>query len=218
MRKMMTERFKSAAQKHAESLVQIFGRRPVPRDGNVTAFDRLGEGLHNALAPTDMMESVFLRQIHVKSFDVVQYTLLRAHKIDEWLERELSFVCLQFFEHSDEAGEGWFDSEGHERLIRDWVAGEPEANEKVLELLSIAKLAIEKLEHRALAAHIDELERLDRLIANAEKSRNMALRELQRYRAFSFQELQRRAIKIEREAMFAQAGKEAVESSAPKAA
>jgi hypothetical protein len=56
---------------------------------------------------------------------------------------------------------------------------------------------MEMVEHRAVMQHMHELEQYDRRIADAEKRRNAALRELQRYRSCNLKELRSKVIAIE---------------------
>jgi ribosomal protein S6 len=69
-----------------------------------------------------------------------------------------------------------------EELAERWAARDPQAIEEVNEQLASKGLTVEDVTARALSAEIENFERIDRMVMNAEARRNAALRELERHR------------------------------------
>src|SRR5205807_330762 len=88
-----------------------------------------------------------------------------------------------------------------QQLAAQWTLGEADARRRVDELMGKAGLTMEHVMAEAVVLRLDEVERLDRLIAAAESRRTALLREVERHRAVLAQDLRRAADEIE-EAQF----------------
>jgi hypothetical protein len=67
-------------------------------------------------------------------------------------------------------------------LVKRWARCEPKALKEVERLLASAGLTMDDVMAQTLALKLDEVERIDRLIASAEARRNNCLHELARHR------------------------------------
>ena len=90
------------------------------------------------------------------------------------LERAL----LPFFSPSSED----LYSEELTELVEKWAAGDSAAISEVEKLMAFAKLKMETVVDRALVNKLEQIEHIDRLIANGENHRNATLREIDRHR------------------------------------
>jgi hypothetical protein len=88
---------------------------------------------------------------------------------------------------------GWSPAE---ELAKRWVRNDVKARKEINNMLTSAGLTMESAAAQTLALTIDEIERIDRMIMNAEARRNAVLREIDRHRASVAQPL-RRATDIE---------------------
>jgi hypothetical protein len=68
-------------------------------------------------------------------------------------------------------------------LVDGWVARKPKALARVKQLLASAGLTMDAVMAETLRANLDEIERIERMIANAAARRNSALREIELRRA-----------------------------------
>src|SRR5262249_17531892 len=74
---------------------------------------------------------------------------------------------------------GWTDAHN---LAEAWAARQRSAIKRVDKLLASAGLTMDAVMAQALSLKLDDIERIDRMIASAEGSRNAILREVDRYR------------------------------------
>jgi hypothetical protein len=68
-------------------------------------------------------------------------------------------------------------------IRRNWNSREPDAVAKVDAALAATGLTRDRVMAETLARKLDEVERIDRMVAGAEARRNIALREIDRHRA-----------------------------------
>ena len=68
-------------------------------------------------------------------------------------------------------------------LAKAWYAREEDALNEVQELLDSAGLTMDSVMSQTLSKKMDDVERIDRMLASAEARRHMVLREVDRHRA-----------------------------------
>jgi len=90
------------------------------------------------------------------------------------------------------------DAASRRLLVDRWAAREPAAIEEVDALLASAGLGIDAVMAAALALELDAVERIDRMIGNAEARRNAVLRDVDRARAAFARDLRRAAREAEK--------------------
>ena len=91
------------------------------------------------------------------------------------------------------------------KLVRCWARQDPDAIEEVNSMLASAGLTFENIMAETLAARLDSIERIERMIAASEARRNAALREIDRHRTVLADKLRRVAQEAEFEDVPAQA-------------
>ena len=77
------------------------------------------------------------------------------------------------------------------RLAAGWYRREDDAVREVEEILRGAELSIDVVAATALSMSLDEIERIDSMVTNAETRRNAVLREVARHRAAFAENLRR---------------------------
>jgi hypothetical protein len=90
-------------------------------------------------------------------------------------------------------------------LAHGWAVRKPEFVEKLRSYLRHAELSMDVVMAQALQIRLDDIERIDRMLMNAEARRNAVLREIDRHRA-ALADALRRAIENVRDAEFTEAG------------
>ncbi len=83
------------------------------------------------------------------------------------------------------------------KLVQQWASGDPEAADRVEELLTKGGMTLSRVMAQTMAHEIETVERFNRLIANAEGRRNGLLREIDRRRSLFAQRLRHEVQKIE---------------------
>jgi hypothetical protein len=84
-----------------------------------------------------------------------------------------------------------------EKLAKAWAARDQSAIKQVDKLLASAGLTMDAVMAQTLSISLDDIERIDRMIATAEMRRNAILREVDRHRTTWGQELRRAAQQAE---------------------
>ena len=89
---------------------------------------------------------------------------------------------------------GWTDAPN---LAEAWAARQRSAIKRVDKLLASAGLTMDAVMAQALSLKLDDIERIDRMIATAEGRRNAILREVDRHRSTWGQNLRQAVQQIE---------------------
>jgi len=157
-----------------------FGAPPLIAGEDGAAYGEFLARVTAAVAPADFFEEMWARDVVDLAWEVFRLRRLKAELVscaaDEGLERLLART-LQW----DVAQE----------LARRWAAREPRAIKAADRHLARAGLTMESVRARTLAARIEEVERIDRMIASAEGRRSHVMREVERHRAGFAQALRR---------------------------
>jgi hypothetical protein len=89
------------------------------------------------------------------------------------------------------------DWDEKQALVADWTAREPEAIKRVDAILESAGLTMHSVMAQSLSIKLDDIERIDRMIALAEARRNAALREIEAHRENLSHKLRRAVQQVE---------------------
>jgi hypothetical protein len=186
----------------------FFGPPPLIAGEDPAAYDDLLERFTAAIKPTDVLEEMWMRDSvdltwetqrlrHLKAALLKWIMLEKLSEILEPVELESSDDELEAESSDDELEAESSDEEpsadeledessdyelSTEELAERWAARDPQAIEEVNEQLASKGLTIEDVTAQALSAEIENFERIDRMVMNAEARRNAALRELERHR------------------------------------
>ena len=158
------------------------------------ALTKLKSQIEAAVKPTDALEEMWVADIiHL------QWELQRLHNIKAQLIKANLYKGLEEMLQSTYAYESAAD------IASSWASGEAEAVERVERFLNARELTMEAVIAQTLAMHIDDIERIDRMIGSSELRRNNALREIKRHQESLADEL-RRACEEPQDAEFVEVG------------
>ena len=150
-----------------------------------------------AVKPADILEQIFVRDVVDLTWEELRLRRLKAALLE----------CSQY-KGIRELGKPLFGFRYNE-IADGWQKREPEVVQRVEKALRSAGLTREHVLAETLSAKLEDIERIERLIASAEARRNAALREVDRHRSAIAQTL-RRAIEEPEDAEF-----EVVENGQP---
>jgi hypothetical protein len=162
----------------------FFGPPPLVEGEDAAAYHELLARVSGAVGPSDMLEEIWVRDVVDLVWEASRLRRLKSSLIDASIHEGLTEILRIFV--------GW----DAEELAKSWVRNDVKAREEINKMLTSAGLTMESAAAQTLALKIDVIERIDRMITNAEARRNAVLREIDRHRANVAQAL-RRATDIE---------------------
>jgi hypothetical protein len=182
----------------APERLPCLGPPPLLEGESSVDYDDLLARVSAAVKPTDILEEIFVRDVVDLSWEALRLRRLKAALLESSQHRGIRELSSLFFGYSemDDIADGW-------------QKREPEVVQRVEKALRSAGLTREHVMAETLSVELDNIERIDRLIASAEARRNAALREVDRHRSAIAQTL-RRAIEEPEDAEF-----EVVENGQP---
>jgi hypothetical protein len=151
--------------------VTDLGRPMLQAGDDPDLYDRLHAGMTAAVAPRDVIEEIWVRDVVDLVWEALSLRRLKALLLIVSARRGLDQVISPLFK----------DGRAYE-LANDWFAGKKEAVREVEQALAKAGLTMEAVAAQTLAIKLDDIERIDRMIMNAEARRNATLREVERHR------------------------------------
>src|SRR5258708_8335999 len=166
----------------------LLGPRPLIDGEDGTNYDVILEGISADVAPADFVEEIWVRNVVDLVWDNVRLRRLKSQLLQaaahEGLERLLASVI------------DWMRAG---QLSRKGALGDEEAMGEVDRLVGRAGLTFDAVMAQTLAARIDDVERIDRLVIIAEARRDAVLREIRSRRAAFGQALRRAGDAIDAE-------------------
>ena len=166
----------------------LLGPRPLIDGEDGTNYDVILERISADVAPADFVEEIWVRNVVDLVWDSVRLRRLKSQLLQaaahEGLERLLASVI------------DWMQAGP---LARKWALGDEEAMGEVERLLGRAGLTFDAVMAQTLAARIDDVERIDRMVIIAEVRRDAVLREIRSRRAAFAQALRRAGDAIDAE-------------------
>jgi hypothetical protein len=163
----------------------FFGPPPLLEGEDPAAYDELLARVSGAVGPSDILEEIWVRDVVDLVWEALRLRRLKSGLIDASIHEGLTEILRNFV--------GWTPAED---LAKRWVRNDVKARKEISKMLTSAGLTMESAAAQTLALKIDEIERIDRMIMNAEARRNAVLREIDGHRASVAQAL-RRATDIE---------------------
>jgi len=147
-----------------------FGPPPLLEGEDPAAYDALLKGVRESVEPEGFIEDMWVRDVVVITWDILRarhikasiINLARPIALSEMLEPQLRYDT--------------------KKLVNRWGADDASARKEVLQLLASTGRNLDDVNARAFALRLDVMERLDRIIAQAEARRNQTLREIERRR------------------------------------
>jgi hypothetical protein len=141
------------------------------RGEDTAAYDDLAARVARAVAPAGVVEQLLVREVVDVTWDVAR---LRRYKVDLLATRAADGMEAVL------RGLGETSARGKARA---WAAGTPTAIADVNEQLATAGLGPDAVAASTFVAHLDEYERIEKMIGAAEARRAAILREIGRHRA-----------------------------------
>ena len=152
-------------------LSDLLGPPPLLPSENVADYEALSVRVIAAVKPTDAIEHLYVRD----AVDL-QWELMRLRHLKTRFLVSSASVGLKILMNMRM---NYVDSDPN---YKSWIKNERKGIKNIKSMLSDWGLSEEDIHAQTLAKKIDEFERIERLIANAEARRNTALRELDRHR------------------------------------
>ena len=164
----------------------LFGPPPLLEGEDTPAYDELLVRISGTVKPADIFEEIWVRDIVDLVWDAFRLRRLKAKLITAAAHKGLERILNPLVNWNK-----------REELVRGWVARKPTVMIEVNKLLASAGLAMDAVMAETLSFKLDDVERIDRMIATAEGRRNAILRELDRHRRTWGQDLRPAAQQIE---------------------
>jgi hypothetical protein len=125
-----------------------------------------------AVKPKDFIEELLVQDVIDLSWDIKRMRLHKAALLSAWSWRGVEQLAVLEFDEVEAR-----------TLAHDWAASYSEDMDAVKEMLDHRALPYEALAALAWADKIDVMAQIECIIANAERRRNEALREIERHRS-----------------------------------
>ena len=154
-----------------EESARFFGPPPLIAGEDQAQYEAMRDQISAAVGPLDFLEEIWVTDVVSLVWETQRLRRLRAallpaaapegvHHILKWL----------------------LDPFTGQKVAIEWASRKPRAVATVDAALAAAGLTIDAVMAQTLALNIDEVDRIDRMIAGAEARRNIALREIDRHR------------------------------------
>jgi hypothetical protein len=149
-----------------------FGPAPLAEGEDAAAYDELLLRISSGVRPADILEEIWVRDVVDLTWEALRLRRLKAAILTMSARKALADNLSKFV--------GFAKAEA---LARSWAAREADAVAIVSERLAAQGLALEALTAQGLTRALEPIERIARMIAQAEARRGAALREIERHRA-----------------------------------
>ena len=167
-----------------ESLVEIseldelLGPPPLLPNESRGDYEGLKARIRAKIAPQDVLEEIWLRDILDLQWEVLRMRRLKASLLSTSSVLGLDSLLYRRLPHPEK-----------ERIVNAWGRGDKEDIQEIEKFLKHRGLSMDDVDAHSLYKRLDTLERIDRMIAQAEARRNSALREMERSREASARRL-----------------------------
>jgi hypothetical protein len=176
----------SASLSQGAGRLALFGPPPLLEGEDTAAYDDLLVRISGAVKPADIFEEIWVRDIVDLVWEAFRLRRLKVNLMTTGAHKGLGGILDPLMD--------WDDA--HD-LTEAWARRERAAIEQVDELLASAGLTMDAVMAQTLSLKLDDIERIDRMIATAEGRRNAILREVDRHRTTWGQNLRRTVQQIE---------------------
>ena len=149
----------------------LFGPPPLLEGEDTAAYDEFLVRISGALRPADILEEIWVRDIVDLVWEAFRLRRLKANLITAVAHEGVKRILTPLL--------GWSRAND---LAEAWARRERSAIKQVDELLASAGLTMDAVMAQTLSFKLDDIDRIDRMIATAEGRRNAILREVDRHR------------------------------------
>lgn len=164
----------------------FFGPPPLLDGEDPGAYDDLLARVSGAVNPTDIIEEIWVRDVVDLEWEAQRLRRLKAKFINVNAHKGLKNIL-----------ERVTDYVAAESLSKGWLKRDANSIKEVEDWLAFSERPMEDVMAETLALKLDEIERIDRMMMNAEARRNAILREIDRHRASVALALRRAVTDIE---------------------
>lgn len=154
---------------------------------NEAAYSELLLQLSSVVGPADTIEEIWTRDIVDLTWEVWRWRRLKAALLAANAQRGLRRILRRLID----------DEATADRLAERWATGHPPAVKRVNRVLAKAGLSMDAVMAETLVVRLDSIERIDGLVAAAERRRNAVLHEIERHRASFAASLRRATTRVE---------------------
>lgn len=155
----------------------LFSERPLIQGESEADYDLLLSKVTAAIAPTDAIEEIRVKEVTDHTWDIERWKRLKASRLmaarKKGLDRLIAETNGPDFQSTAPLKAAYTEA---------WLQGEPAAVETMNRLLAARGLDLNAVMAMALSECLSDVERYDRLIASAEARRNRVLLEIERRR------------------------------------
>ena len=149
----------------------LFGPPPLIEGENTQDYDDLVTRISTEVKPDDILEHIWVRDFVDLVWEASRLRRLKANLMTANAVHGLAQVLEPFMGCSDA-----------ESLAVDWAKRKSRAIKRVDTILASTGLTMDAVMAQTLSLKLDDIERIDRMIAIAEARRNVVLREIDRHR------------------------------------
>jgi hypothetical protein len=151
--------------------IPLFGPPPLFEGDDAKAYDELLMRISSAVKPVDILEEIWVRDLVDLTWDVFRLRRLKANLMMANAYKGLREILAPLVGCSHA-----------ETLAEAWAARKSDVAEEVDKALATAGLSMDAVMAQTLSIKLEEVERIDRMIAISEARRNTTLREIDRHR------------------------------------
>jgi hypothetical protein len=170
----------------------LLGPPPLVHGEDEGTYAELLARVQAAVAPKDVIEEFWVRDVIDLSWEAVRLRRMKANVITAATYKALEGVLAPIV--NTDPADGFslvLEERPAHRLAAGWYRRDKETVEEVEEILRAADLSMDVVAAMALTMSLGDIERIDRMVMNAEARRNAVLREVARHRAAFAEDLRR---------------------------
>ncbi len=162
----------TAAPALREKIDQVLGSPNLLAGDDEEQFNRLESALIAHINPQDIFEEIWTREIVEHLFDILRLRRWKARVLET--REKYALNLFMRMNHGSPVGT--------DTLLSQWMRREPEAEKKILDLVSPVERSYEHIEANTVFFNIEAMSALDHLLHAAEMRKDSAIKELQLYR------------------------------------
>jgi hypothetical protein len=166
--------------------IQLFGPPPLFEGEDTKAYDELLTRISTVVKPADILEDIWVRDLVDLTWDVFRLRRLKANVMMANAHKGLSEILAPLVGSSEA-----------ETLAEAWAARKSDVAKEVDKALASAGLGMDAVMVQTLSLKLDDIERIEHMIAIAEARRNTTLREIDRHRETLGEKLRRAVEQLE---------------------
>src|SRR5262245_42325408 len=164
----------------------LFGPPPLFDGEDPEIYDQLLKEIFTAVTPADIFEDIWVRDVVDLTIEVLRLRRLTANLMKANAYKGLSETLAPLV--------GWSQAE---TLAEGWAARKSDVVEEVNKTLTSAGLTTDNILAQTFCLKVNDIERIEHMMALAEARRNATLREIDRHRQTLGQKLRRAAQQLE---------------------